>query len=257
VADNYSRFSRVVQDYIRYRPRYPLALVDRLEAECGFSPTHIVADIGSGTGLLSEIFLKNGNQVIGVEPNPEMRAAAEVYLAQYPLFKSINATAEAIHLPDHSVHLITAGQAFHWFDHVPTRKEFTRILVPGGWVVLVWNLFTNPGTPFVDAFERFWQKYINPREHFNQRTRPEDIDRFFGAEGPVEIGVANPQVCDFEMLKGRVLSSSMSPPADNPLFPVMLDELRAIFDQHQEAGTVTLEYDTRMVYGKLSTVPDV
>ncbi len=120
MEDTYSRFSRGVENYIRYRPRYPQQLVDLLKAECGLSPAHIVTDIGSGTGLLTELFLKNGNQVYGVEPNLEMRSAAESLLRSHPLFTSIAGTAEATTLANHSVHLITVGQAFHWFKHEPT-----------------------------------------------------------------------------------------------------------------------------------------
>ena len=108
MEDTYSHYSRIVENYSRYRPRYPHQLVAWLKAECGLSPAHIVADIGAGTGLMAELFIKNGNQVYGVEPNVEMRLAAEHLLRSYPLFTSIAATAEATTLADHSVQLITA-----------------------------------------------------------------------------------------------------------------------------------------------------
>jgi len=253
LEDTYSRFSRVVENYVRYRPRYPHQLVDLLKAECGFSPAHIVADIGSGTGLLAELFLKNGNQVYGVEPNLEMRSAAEYFLRAYPLFTSIPATAEATTLADRSVHMITVGQAFQWFKHGPTRQEFSRILITQGWVVLVWNLERNNGSPFAAAFEQFWQKYIDPRTSFSsERKRPDYITQFFDTGNVKEQDLDNYQVCDFEALKGRVLSASRAPQADDPRYPTMLDELMTIFSQYQEDGTVTLEYDTKILYGQLS-----
>jgi len=95
MADIYSHYSRIVENYRRYRPRYPHQLVEWLKAECGLSPAQSVADIGAGTGLMAELFLKNGNHVYGVEPNLEMRLAAEYLLRSYPLFTSIAATAEA------------------------------------------------------------------------------------------------------------------------------------------------------------------
>src|SRR5882757_691421 len=128
-----TRFSNKVDNYIRYRPGYPPELLRLLKTECGLIPGSVIADIGSGTGILSRILLENGNTVFGVEPNPEMRAAAERLLADYPAFRSIAATAESTTLPAHSVDLITAAQAAHWFNHEQARREFLRILKPGGW----------------------------------------------------------------------------------------------------------------------------
>src|SRR5208282_2924056 len=119
---------------IRYRPGYPPALLDLLREECGLHSDHVVGDIGSGTGFLSELFLKNGNRVYGVEPNAEMRAGGEEYLSSYANFTSVDGSAEATTLPASSVDFVAAGQAFHWFDPQAARREFLRILKPGGWV---------------------------------------------------------------------------------------------------------------------------
>ena len=255
MEDTYSHYSRIVENYSRYRPRYPHQLVAWLKAECGLSPAHSVADIGAGTGLMAELFIKNGNQVYGVEPNVEMRLAAEHLLRSYPLFTSIAATAEATTLADHSVQLITVGNAFHWFKHEQARQEFLRILIPHGWVVLVWNLERNNGSPFAVTFEQFWQKYIDPSARFarlSERKRPDYITQFFGADNLKEKSLDNYQVCDFETLKGLALSFLKTPQADDPRYPAMLDELKAIFNQYHEDGTVTLEYDTGIWYGQLS-----
>lgn len=252
MEDTYSPYSRIAENYSRYRPRYPHQLVAWLKAECGLSPAHVVADIGGGTGLMAELFLKNGNQVYGVEPNLEMRSAAEYLLRSYPLFTSIAATAEATTLADHSVHMITVGNAFHWFKHEQVRQEFLRILIPPGWVVLVWNLERNNRSPFAVAFEQFWQKYIDPSARFSERQRPDYITQFFGADHLKEKSLDNYQVCDFEALKGLALSFLKAPQADDPRYAAMLDELKAIFNQYHKDGTVTLEYDTAILYGQLS-----
>jgi SAM-dependent methyltransferase len=253
MEDTYSRFSSVVEHYLRYRPRYPHQLVEWLQAECDLSPTQVVADIGSGTGLLAALFLQHGHHVYGVEPNGEMRAAAAYLLRSYPLFTSIAATAEATTLANHSVHLIAVGQAFQWFTLEPTRQEFLRILIPSGWVVLVWNLQRNTGSPFAAAFEQFWHTYIDPRTPFRREgKRPDYIAEFFGAARVKETGLANSQVCDFDALKGRVLSASRAPQVGDLRYPAMLDELTTIFRHYQEGGTVTLAYDTRIVCGQLS-----
>src|SRR5205085_307068 len=107
--------------------------------ECRLTQQSIIADIGSGTGILSELFLKNGNRVFGIEPNLPMREAGEKSIEQYPKFVSLEGFAEATTLSNHSVDFVVVGQAFHWFDQQSTRAEFSRILKPSGWVVLIWN----------------------------------------------------------------------------------------------------------------------
>src|SRR5215469_10414253 len=131
------RFSSRVDNYIRYRPGYPGEIIELLKKECGLTRASVVADIGSGTGKLTELFLANGNEVFGIEPNKEMRDAGERLLAGFSNFTSIEAAAEETILPGVSVDFISAGQAFHWFDRKRCRAEFARILKPEGWVVLI------------------------------------------------------------------------------------------------------------------------
>lgn len=258
MEDTYSHYSRIVENYARFRPHYPYQLVEWLRAECGLDPKHVVADVGSGTGLMAELFLKHGNRVYGVEPNPEMRLAAEHYLRAYPNFISVEATAEATTLAEHSADFITVGNAFHWFNHAQVREEFRRILTPHGWVVLVWNLERNNGSPFAVAFEQVWQKYIDPSARFtrmSQRQRPEYLTQFFGAEHLREKSLDNYQACDLNALIGLALSTLKAPRPDDPRYSALITELRALFNQFQENGTVTLEYDTAVVYGPLAERP--
>ena len=146
------RFSNRVENYVKYRPNYPKKIISFLEKEIGLSSSSIIADIGSGTGISSEMFLKNGNIVYGVEPNKEMREAAERLLAEHPNFKSINGTAEDTTLAANSIDILSAGQAFHWFDVIKTEIEFKRILKNGGWVVLVWNERETNSSLFLKAY---------------------------------------------------------------------------------------------------------
>jgi ubiquinone/menaquinone biosynthesis C-methylase UbiE len=132
MPDPTQRFSSRVENYVKYRPGYPPAILDLLRDKCGLTSASTVADIGSGTGILTGLLLKSGARVFGVEPNPDMRAAGERLLAGQANFTSLAGTAEATTLPAQSVGIITAGQAFHWFDREPTRREFQRILQPGG-----------------------------------------------------------------------------------------------------------------------------
>ena len=151
MTDPTQRFTNRIVHYLRYCPSYPRAVLDLLERECTLTSASVVADDGSGTGILSELFLRNGNRVIGIEPNREMREAAEHRLGQHTRFTSVAWTVEATTLDDASVDFVTAGQAFHWFDPERARTEFARTLKPEGWVALEWNLRRKDATPFLAA----------------------------------------------------------------------------------------------------------
>lgn len=242
------RFSARVDNYVKYRPGYPLAVVDLLAHECGLTPRHVVADIGSGTGLLARLFLESGNRVIGVEPNAQMRAAGDRLLAGYTGFRSVLGRAEATTLGDASIDVVTAGQAFHWFDRRAARQEFVRILRPGGWVVLVWNSRQTDTTPFLAAYERLLRAYATDYaavDHTN--TGFAELQEVFGA-GLRMSCFENQQVFDYAGVEGRLLSSSYAPLADQLGYAPMIEELRRIFGEHQENGCVTFRYTTEVYY---------
>jgi SAM-dependent methyltransferase len=250
-ADAKQRFSNRVADYIRYRPGYPSALLDLLRAECRLSPDHAIADIGSGTGFLSELFLKNGNRVSGVEPNPEMRAGGEEYLNTYRNFTSVDGSAEATTLPAASVDFITAGQAFHWFDPQAARREFLRILKPRGWVVIVWNDRrmdeAHLTREYEDLLERFGLDYKRVKDAYPERAQ---IQNFIA--GPfIERDLPNYQSLDWDGFQGRLRSSSFAPTEGHSNFAPMMTELDRIFRAHQRDGRVRMEYFTRAFAGRL------
>jgi SAM-dependent methyltransferase len=251
-ADSTTRFSSRVQDYIKYRPTYPTELLGIMAKHCGLNPRSIVADLGSGTGILSELLLKNGNAVFGVEPNAEMRAAGEKLLAGYPGFMSVPATAEATTLADASIDFITAGQAFHWFDRVKARQEFARILKPDGWMVLVWNDRRLDSTQFLREYEVLLQRYGTDYA----AVRHQDLDlqqvrAFVGWDAAEMVVLENTQQLDFEGLRGRLLSSSYTPEADHPSYASMLGELEEIFRRGQVNGRVAFEYETKIYFAQL------
>ncbi len=250
MTDPTKRFSSRAENYAKHRPAYPLAVNDLLEERCGLTNASVAADIGSGTGLLSELFLKNGNRVFGVEPNREMREAGERRLGGYASFTSVAGTAEATTLEDHGVDFVVVGQAFHWFDPGPTRAEFIRILEPGGWVVLLWNEQRKDATPFLAAYERLIQTYKT--EEYKPFDACSEIRAFFYPSTFEVTSFEIRQDFDFEGLKGRLLSSSYVPEPGHPDHDAMMEDLAKIFQAHQENGEVTLEYDTLVYYGRLS-----
>jgi SAM-dependent methyltransferase len=248
--DAKQRFSTRVADYVRYRPSYPPALLDLLRSECSLRSGHVIADVGSGTGFLSELFLKNGNRVYGVEPNKDMRLAGEEYLASYDGFSSIEGSAEATTLDDAGVDLITAGQSFHWFEPEAARRELVRILKPGGWMVIAWNDRRMEEAPFTrdyeNILERFGSDYKKVKDSYPEADRIRSFLSTFQQRD-----LPNHQILDWESLCGRLRSSSFTPTEGHANFAPMMAELRKLFDAYQQDGQVRMDYFTRVYYGQL------
>lgn len=252
-ADAKQRFSNRVADYLRYRPGYPAAVRDLLRSECGLRPGHLVADIGSGTGFLCELFLKNGNRVLGIEPNEEMRHAGDEYLASYDGFASINGSAEATTLKGSSVDFVTAGQAFHWFNQDAARAEFLRILKPAGWVVVIWNERLTDANSFLRDYETLLRTFGKDYERVNESyPREEQMQSFFGPNPFAARTLPNFQEFDFDGLAGRLRSSSYMPSFGDPNFASMMAEAQRIFATHNHLGRVRLEYSTSIYFGRLN-----
>jgi ubiquinone/menaquinone biosynthesis C-methylase UbiE len=250
--DSTRRFSSRVENYIQYRPGYPNEVIETLRSECGLTSDSIIADVGSGTGILTELFLKNGNEVYGVEPNRDMREAGERLLNGYSRFRSVAARAEETTLPDHGVDFIAAGQAFHWFDREKARAEFARILKPRGWIALIWNERVTTTTPFLIAYEQLLKDYSTDYEQIDHRQINADVIRdFFGSDRFGLKQFDNRQVFDYVGVKGRLLSSSYAPESGHPNHASMLAELERIFQVYQDEGKVVFEYVTQMYYGRL------
>jgi SAM-dependent methyltransferase len=251
-ADAKQRFSNRVADYVRYRPGYPPALTDLLHEECGLQTFHQIADIGSGTGILSKLFLQNGNSVWGVEPNREMRDGGAEFLVAYPKFQSVSGSAEATTLADGSVDLVIAGQAFHWFEPDAARREFARILKPGGWAAIIWNDRKLSETAFGRAYEdllvRYGTDYARVKEAYPEM---QDMEEFFGKEKFKRRELPNFQEFDFAGLAGRVRSSSYAPKEGRENYEPMMAALRKLFDTTQKFGRVRMDYATQMYLGQL------
>lgn len=248
--DSTQRFSSRVENYQRFRPDYPVEVLDLLRSECALAKEFEVADIAYGTGIFTRLLLENGNRVVGVEPNAEMRRAGEQFLAEYPLFTSVAATAEATTLPDHSVDMITAAQAAHWFDPQATRREFLRIIKPGGWIALLWNMRRVDSTPFARDYEQMLLKFATDYSEIRHDSKEAVIAEIL-IPGYRERIFPWRLDCDYAGVEGRLLSSSYTPGPDDAGYQPMLCELRRIFDEHQINGQIPFDYDTRVYYGQV------
>jgi len=251
--DSTKRFSNRVEDYVRYRPHYPAEIIDFLQDNYKLTVHKLIADVGAGTGISTELFLDAGYRTVAVEPNTEMREKAIELLNPYPGFTATDGTAEDTGLRTGSIDAVIAGQAFHWFNAVETRKEFKRILKSGGLVVLLWNERKTES-----AFEKEYDQLIIKHgqdyvkvDHRNIDT--EHIGAFYAPE-PFRLEVfPNKQVFDFEGLAGRLLSSSYMPTKDQPGYEPMINDLRQLFNRYQHHELITINYDTKVYVGQLST----
>ncbi len=251
-ANSTSRFSDRVENYVLYRPGYPPEVLWTLTNECGLAPAHTVADIASGTGIWTRALLENGNSVIGVEPNAEMREAGERLLSGFPKFTSVAGTAEATTLENHSVDFVTAAQAAHWFDRQRSRREFARILKPGGWLALLWNERVTDTTQFLRDYEQLLLNYGTDYRDIRHEHTTAEVNQFFDPAPFQERAFEMRQEFDYAGVEGRLLSSSYAPGPDHPQHRPMLRELHRIFDAHAVSGRAVFEYKTRLYFGHLS-----
>jgi SAM-dependent methyltransferase len=247
------RFSSRVADYVKYRPGYPPQLVGVCRDEMGLGPASVVADIGSGTGISSEPFLKNGNVVYGVEPNPDMRAAAQQLLSpRYANFRRINGTAEATTLPDGSVDFVIAAQAYHWFDKPAAAREFRRVLRPGGHVAIVWNDRKTEASPLLAGYDELLRSLgTDYRQVSKTTTSVDELRDVFGVPFR-RAAFPNEQRFDFEGFKGRAMSASYAPLPGHPSHDAFMAGLRSLFDAHQRDGQVVFEYETEVFFGRVT-----
>lgn len=245
------RFSQRAENYVRYRPHYPKEIIPFLKTDIGLTNKWIVADIGSGTGISSEIFLQNGNRVYAVEPNKEMRQAAEEIHSGDKNFVSVNATAEATSLAKDNINLIVCGQAFHWFHQANTKKEFHRIAASGAYLLLMWNERTLR-SPFQQSYEQMLLELAPAYEEVCQRQIDEKaIKDFFSPQSYLIKEFPNVQKFDLKGLKGRLLSCSYCPLEQDPNYHPLMDRLERIFHQFSVNGRVSFEYECILYYGRV------
>jgi SAM-dependent methyltransferase len=246
------RFCGRVDAYQKYRPDYPASLVAEIRKRTGLEGPAVVADIGSGTGIFTRLLLQAGFAVNAVEPNGEMRAAAETLLGDEARFISIAASAEDSGLAAASIDLVTAAQAFHWFNTDSAKQEFRRILKTDGKLALIWNKrkLSQPFQQSYDTILREFSPEYGRVNHMNLDAA--DLEHFFAVNQMQRVVLGNRQCLDFAGLLGRLKSSSYCPDEKSPQFIPLATELLALFDQYAVDGVIDFEYDTELYIGPIA-----
>ncbi len=241
--DSTERFRSRVNSYDKYRPSYPQGVLERIISECGINSDSVIADIGAGTGIFTRLLLGSPAIVIAIEPNKAMRKCIQ------PVDRLVirSGTAENTGLESHSVDLITAAQAFHWFDPSPTRAEFHRVLKEGGYVALVWNTRkTSEG--FMREYDELLDEFnIDYRQVVHTRPEVEAVLESFADWKRYKF--PNVQKLSLQGLIGRYLSSSYALPREHMDFPEK--ELKRLFDKWQSDGSLNFEYTTELLIGRI------
>ncbi|PTQ95173.1 methyltransferase family protein [Mucilaginibacter yixingensis] len=252
MSDSTKRFTDRVDSYAKYRPGYPDAVLKLLHDKCGLTNHATIADVGSGTGIFSQLLLNDGYTVYAVEPNDAMRNFAAQELGANKNFHSLNGTAETTGLKNNSVDLITCAQAFHWFNPHPTKEEFKRILKSGGQVALIWNNRDVEGDEFSIAYELLLQQEGTDYKRVNhQNLKESDFAAFFKDGKYTLTRFPNHQDFDEEGLIGRASSSSYVPTPDTEQGQQFFQDLKAIFAAHQVNGKVRVKYQTEVYLGEV------
>lgn len=243
-------FSEKVADYCASRPDYPTPLFERLSAACGLSADAVIADLGAGTGLLTQGLLQKGYQVIAVEPNAAMRKACDHFLGKFPGYRSVEGSAESIPLGASSVDLITAAQAFHWFEIEKARTECLRVLRPKGRVALIWNdrVLEDPLHAALDAI--FAEFGGAKRAALVAHEKGTDVLKFFGSTIPMEFSWPHEHLLGEEGLASLVFSRSYMPKRSSSAGKEIGFRVREIFSQFEKAGVLTVPYRTIAKVGR-------
>ncbi|MBE6184757.1 class I SAM-dependent methyltransferase [Heyndrickxia ginsengihumi] len=250
--ENIDKFNGKAETYEKFRPSYPEELIKDLIAEHSLDQHKVVADIGSGTGMMAKALLDHHVKVIAVEPNDDMRRIAEERLHSNPLFTAVNGTAEQTTLKSNSVDLITVAQAFHWFDPEQFKKECQRILKPNRKVILVWNRRVTENQLIQETIT-LYKKYC-PNFHGFSEGIEQNSDiylTFFRNENYQFKSYDHPLYYNIEGFIGRHLSASYAPKPDDQHFHEFIEAFSELFHKYSKDGIIMMPHVTHSYSGNV------
>lgn len=248
---NIDRFNFRAENYDKFRPGYPHALLEYIYKHNKLNENSLVAELGAGTGILSFELAKWPGELVAIEPNDEMRSKAVETLKGLSNCKILNATAEKTTLSNNSVDLIICAQSFHWFNTGKAKVEFQRILKKNKKVAIIWNI-RSAETDFEKAYEDFILKYaIDYIEVKRREFRGNNLDQFFKSDSYEEKVFIYDTYLTFQQLLGRTLSYSYMPNLDHAILPEMSNDLEMLFNKYSNKEIISLSYKTKLFMGEL------
>lgn len=243
MSQHTERFTGRAEIYERYRSRFPHAVIDLLREHCNLQPDDLIADIGAGTGMLTQLFLDNGNRVMAVEPNEEMRAACHRLHSNRARFQIVDAAAESTGLADATIDLVAAGRAFHWFDRDRALAEFKRILKPHGWLVLASTSPAREGSEAAREYEQFILSHSIDFDKVRQHFGSYDDLKPFGDTQSFAARITGEDLLTLEAFTGLIQSFSVMPMPGDPRHEPMLEAIKAYFAKWSSNGILRLATD--------------
>ena len=261
--DTFSRFSSKAEKYALYRPDYAQKAIQTIFEKTRLTSESVIADIGAGTGIVSRYFVENGNPLYAVEPNLDMRYYAERKLGKSSIFHSVDGTSEATTLPDVSIDLIIVGQATHWFNPEPTKREFLRILKENGSLAILDPYYflrysvLDGNYEVHEELEREFNRALTAENGWG--TNPDDekfIDSkphewYFAENSLLRFDFTQPHHFNQEQLVGWLASISSAPDETHPKYPAFVSALVEVFEKLQDGGVVTIPLTTHLYLGKM------
>ena len=241
------RFTGRVEDYERYRLRYPASVVDVLRERCHLCPEYLVADIGAGTGMLAEVLLQAGNPVIAIEPNAEMRAACSRLVPRYAKLQVLDGAAEATGLTAASIDLVVVGRAFHWFDRERALEEFKRILKPARWVVLVSNRRDREGSERNREYDEILARYGNDYSAVRSELRTQEALKPYGKGDTFIVRTPGQEQLTLAEFLGQTQSLSVTPLPGQPNYEAMQHALTGFYEKWSEGDQLTLNTSCELI----------
>lgn len=250
-TDSVDRFNTKAADYLRYRWDYHPQAFAVFCQQAHLTAASVVADVGAGPGFISRHLAAWVGQVLVVEPNAAMRQAAEAALRRLPNCTIIDARAEATTLPDDCVDAIIVGRALHWFDPEPTRREFRRILRPGGWLAQIGEE-RDDDTELEQATRQLQAPELGWRRDLKERRPRKNLGYYLGHEEAITFRFPGLAEENFEAFLGRLTSRSSAPDPGHPLRPRFEAATREVFDRFSLDGRLVQPFNTILTMGQIA-----
>lgn len=240
LTDNLTRFTGKAENYFKGRPDYPSAFMDYLYQEMKVKKTDVIADIGSGVGKISRLFLEKGNTVYCVEPNREMRMISDELLNHYKHYIPLAKTAEDTGIQSDSVNYIFCGNAYDYFDRRLTKPEFKRILKKGGKVIIAYHGAQN--TAYLEEFGALVSKY-------GKESNKRDYRKIFADGSCIEKEFSHSFMESYEDFVAGCRSHSRVPIEGTENDALYLKGLEEIFKRYEKDGKIETAFKLKIQIG--------